>query len=222
MGVAERDFLDPTPTSMPSSAHDSRLVDALRHGDETAFLSLVERYQQALVRLARAFAPNRAAAEEVVREIWLDVLRDMLRFDRHTSIKLWIFGLLLDRLTARGEYVPFALESDAASSVSAVQPERFLPPDHPKWPGHWASFPQSWAGVPESRLRAPDTCERIERTIEGLPPQQRAVLCLRDVEGWAAEEVAQLLGIGTAQQCALLHQARSRVRSILETWLDKG
>jgi len=207
---------------MPPSTDDLRLVDALRHSDEAAFLTLIERYQHALVRLALVFAPSRTAAEQAVQETWLDALQGLLRFDQQTSLKLWLFGLLIERLRARGAYRPFAAESDAALSAPTVQPDRFLPPDHPKWPGHWAAFPQSWIDVPESRLQSPAMCERIETTIESLLPQQRAVICLRDIEGWTTEEVAHVLGIGTAQQCALLHQARSRVRSALETWLDKG
>jgi RNA polymerase sigma-70 factor, ECF subfamily len=222
MSGTERDLLDPTPTSMPPSTDELRLVDALRHGDEVAFLTVVERYQHGLVRLALVFAPSHIAAEQAVQETWLDVLQGALRFDGRTSLKLWIFRLLVERLVARGEYVPFALEADVVSSTPAVRPERFLPPDHSKWPGHWAVFPQSWADVPESRLRAPEMCERIEATIEALSPHLRAVISLRDVEHWTAEEVEQVLGIGTAQQGLLLHQARSVIRGVLETCLDKG
>ena len=222
MSGAERDFLDPTPTSMPPSTDDLRLVDTLRHGDEVAFLTLVERYQHTLVRLAVVFAPSRAAAEQAVQETWLDVLQGVLGFEGRTSLKLWIFRLLVERLAARGEYVPFPLDADETLTAPAVQPERFLPPDHSKWPGHWAEFPQSWADVPDSRLRAPEMRERIEATFEALSPQQRAVISLRDVEHWTAEEVERVLGIDMAQQCLLLHQARSVVRGVLETCLDKG
>jgi RNA polymerase sigma-70 factor, ECF subfamily len=222
MGAAERDFLDPTPTSMPSPTDESGLVDGLRRGDEAAFVTLVGRYHRALVRLALAFASNRPTAEEAVQEAWLDVLQGALRFEGQASLKLWIFRLLVDRLMARGEYTPFALASDAASNIPAVQPDRFLPPDHSKWPGHWAAPPQSWADMPESRLWAPETRERIQATLEALPQQQRAVISLRDVECWPASEVAYVLGIDSAQQCALLHQARSAVRHTLEVCLDKG
>jgi RNA polymerase sigma-70 factor (ECF subfamily) len=207
---------------MPPSTDDVRLVVMLRHGDEAAFLTLVKCYQHGLARLALVFAPSRAAADQAVQATWLDVLPGALHFDGRTALKLWIFRLLVERLAARGEYVPFAPEADAESSAPAVQSERFLPPDHPKWPGHWAAFPQSWADVPESRLRAPEMCERIEATIEALSLHQRAVICLRDVEHWTPEEVEHVLGIGTAQQCALLHRARSVVRGVLEMCLDKG
>ena len=78
----------------------------------------VERYQHGLVRLAPVFAPSHTAAEQAVQETWLDVLQGALRFDGRASLKLWIFRLLVERLAARGEYVPFALEADAASSAA--------------------------------------------------------------------------------------------------------
>src|SRR5262245_37850953 len=115
MSRAERDFRDPPPASMPPSTDDVRLVDALRHGDEAAFVTLVERYQHGLVRLALIFAPSHTAAEQAVQETWLDVLQGVLHFEGRASLKLWIFRLLIERLAARGEYVPFALEADAAS-----------------------------------------------------------------------------------------------------------
>src|SRR5262245_60597536 len=139
MGGTERDYLDSTPTAGPTTSDESQLIETLRHGDEAAFLTLVERYQHGLVLLALVFAPSRTAAEQAVQETWLDVLQAALRFDGRAALKPWIFRLLVERLAARGEYVPFTLEPDAESGAPAVQPVRFLPPDHPKWPGHWAA-----------------------------------------------------------------------------------
>jgi RNA polymerase sigma-70 factor, ECF subfamily len=180
------------------------LVDALRHGVEAAFLTLIERYQHARVRLALVFAPNHTAAEEAVQDTWLDVLQGVLRIDQRTSLKLWIFGLLVDRRRARGEYVPFAMGANPAPGAPAIPPDPFLLPDHPKWPGHWAAFPNSWADVPESRLRARDTCEQIETTIEALPPQQRAVISLHDVEHWKRPGGAAWPPHLRVQRCVLL------------------
>jgi RNA polymerase sigma-70 factor (ECF subfamily) len=103
------------------------LVSALRNGDEAAFLTLVGRYQRALVRLALIFAPNPTTAEDADQETWLDVLQGILRFDDHTSLKLWSFRLLVDRLTARGVYTPFAPELDAPSSAPAAAACGHLP-----------------------------------------------------------------------------------------------
>jgi RNA polymerase sigma-70 factor (ECF subfamily) len=219
MGGAERDFHDPTLTSGPPFSDESRLVEALRHGDEVAFVTLIERYHPALVRLAAAWVPSRAAVEAAVRETWLDVLQGVLQFDGRSPLKTWIFRLLVNRLKTRGDYIPFPTESDAATGAPAVQADRFLPPNHAKWPGHWAVLPKSWSDVPESRLLARDTRGRIEAAITRLPPYQHAVIRLRDMEGWTAPEVAHVLGIGAAQQRALLHQARSTLRRVLEAYL---
>src|SRR5262249_864385 len=110
----------------------------------------------------------------------------------------------------------FSVEDDEP----AVDPDRFLPADHPQWPGHWTSSPPSWEGIPEERLLSRETGERIAQAIEALPPAQRAVITLRDVEGWMAEEVSTHLGISDGNQRVLLHRARSKVRQALETYLQ--
>ena len=118
-----------------------------------------------------------------------------------------------------GRTVPFsALERPEAVPEPAVDPSRFLPGDHERWPGHWASKPQPW---PEDRLLAAETREVVERAIEGLPPAQRAVISLRDLEGWSAEEARNALGVSETNQRVLLHRARSKVRHALEDYLSE-
>lgn len=60
----------------------------------------------------------------------------------------------------------------------------------------------------------------IEEAIEALPPGQRQVITLRDVEGFGSDEVCSLLGLSEGNQRVLLHRARSRVRAALEAHLD--
>src|SRR5205823_5245838 len=99
---------------------------------------------------------------------------------------------------------------------AAVDANRFLSPDHERWPGHWASKPEPW---PEERLLAAETRELVDRAIEQLPPAQRAVISLRDVEGWSSEETRNALGVSETNQRVLLHRARSKVRQALEDYL---
>jgi len=73
--------------------------------------------------------------------------------------------------------------------------------------------------LPEERLLASETREVVARAIDGLPANQRAVISLRDVEGWDAEEVRNALGLSEVNQRVLLHRARSRVRRALEDYL---
>jgi RNA polymerase sigma-70 factor (ECF subfamily) len=101
-----------------------------------------------------------------------------------------------------------------------VAPERFLGPDHPEWPYHWAVPPRAWSSSPEERLLARETLELIEHAIAALPPAWREVITLRDVEGWTPAEVCNVLGISETYQRVLLHRARGRVRGALERHFD--
>src|SRR5436309_6974366 len=197
---------------------DRALVDALRRGDEAAFMRLVDEYGPTLLRVARMYVPTRAVAEDVVQETWIGVLNGIDRFEGRSSLKTWIFRILTNIAKTRGQRegrtVPFsALERPDTVPEAAVDPDRFLPPDHERWPGHWASKPEPW---PEDRLLAAETRAVVERAIDQLPPAQRAVISLRDIEGWSSEEARNALGISETNQRVLLHRARSKVRQALE------
>lgn len=227
MGATGR-TLETGPPSLPPSHDELRLVEALRRGDEAAFATLIEHYHTPLLRLATIYVSSRAVAEEVVQETWLGVLQGLARFEGRSSLKTWIFRILTNRAKTRGERegrsIPFAaLEGlDAEPGEPAVDPARFLPPDHERWPGHWVSFPQSWDDVPERRLLSQETRAQIATAIEALPPHQRTVISLRDVEGWSADEVCSVLSISESNQRVLLHRARSKVRQALERYLSDG
>ena len=198
---------------------EAQLVAALRAGDEAAFRSLVEMYHAMLVRVARMYVSTQAVAEDVAAETWLAVLEGIDRFEGRSSLKTWIFRILTNRAKTRGiregRSLPFsALEPDEP----AVGPERFRTGDD-RWPGHWAAPP---SGFPEERLLAGETRDVIERTIAALPATQRAVISLRDIEGWSAEEVCNALTLTETNQRVLLHRARSVVRAALEEYLEES
>ena len=205
------------------SIDDARLVKALRAGDERVFEQLMRQYHAPLLRVAQIYVPSRAVAEEVVQETWIGVLDGIDRFEARSSLKTWIFRILTNiaktRAQREGRTVPFsALERPAAVPEAAVEPERFLPPDHDRWPGHWSAKPERW---PEERLLAAETRAVVERAIDELPAAQRAVISLRDIEGWTAEEACNALGVTETNQRVLLHRARSRVRRALEDYLSE-
>jgi RNA polymerase sigma-70 factor (ECF subfamily) len=209
-----------------ASPEDRRTLAALRAGNEAAFRELVERYHGSMVRVAQMFVSNRSVAEEVVQESWLGVLNGLDRFEGRSSLKTWIFRIVANiaktRAQREGRTLPFsALEDPARVPEAAVEPERFLDTEHPRRPGHWASFPRSWHDVPEQRLLAAETRTLIETAIEALPATQRAVITLRDVQGWDSDEVCNALGVSETNQRVLLHRARSKVRQALETYLEE-
>ncbi len=209
-----------------ASADDRRLIEALRRRDESAFATLIDQYHTSLVRLAQMYVSDRTVAEEVVQETWVGVLKGIDRFEGRSSLKTWLFRILTNTAKTRGvrdakaRSVPFSelWDADADPFEPAVDPDRFNPPDHPRWPGHWAEFSLSWGDHPEERLLSRETRARIQAAIDRLPPAQREVITLRDVEGWSSEEVCNTLVISETNQRVLLHRARSKVRRALEQY----
>ena len=80
--------------------------------------------------------------------------------------------------------------------------------------------PADWSTIPADRLEASETRDRVQQAIEALPDQQRAVITLRDVEGWSAAEVCDLLDLSEGNQRVLLHRARGAVRRALADYLE--
>lgn len=180
-----------------------------------------------MMRLAGVYVSDRAAAEEVVQDTWLGVLRGLDRFQARSSLKTWIFHILVNRAKTcavhEGRSIPFSSMhgSDVDLTEPAVEPDRFFPSGH-ECAGHWAIPLQSWNKTPEELLLSAETRSLIEDTIMTLSPGQREVITLRDIEGWTAEEVCNVLGITETNQRVLLHRARSRVRRALERYFDTG
>ena len=202
---------------------EAQLLEALRAGDEAAFAQLVREYQPSLVRVARIYVSTQAAAEEVAAETWLAVLNGLDRFEGRSSLKTWIFRILTNIAKTRaqrdGRTLPFsALQDPGRVPEAALDADRFLDPQHPRWPGHWAVRPEPW---PEDALIAAETQAVVAEAIEALPPAQRAVISLRDVEGWSSEEVRNALELSETNQRVLLHRARSKVRRALESYLGE-
>ena len=181
----------------------------MRDGDERAFVSLVERYNDSMLRLATSFVPSRAVAEEVVQDTWLAVLRGIAGFEGRSSFRTWLFRILVNRARTTGtrehRSIPLA---DAGPVVDA---SRFAPN------GTWASPPEHWIEEAEDRMAAGMLAGRLRSAIDGLPDRQREVVTLRDVDGMTSEEVCQVLAISEANQRVLLHRGRSRLRQALET-----
>ena len=202
---------------------ESALIAGLRRRDESSFLDLVQRYHLSLVRLAQTFVPNQAIAEEVAQETWVGVLQGIDRFEERSSLKTWIFQILVNRAKTRGQRearnVSFsALEPETDVCGPSVDPSRFAGPDS-ECPGRWLLAPQPWNLTPEQALLSQECKGHIDEAIAGLPPIQRRVITLRDVQGWSSEEVCNVLAVSESNCRVLLHRARSKVRRAMEEYL---
>jgi RNA polymerase sigma-70 factor, ECF subfamily len=194
---------------------DQDLVVALRAGDEQTFAALVDEWSGWMLRRAREHVPTTSAAEEVVQETWMAVLEGLTGFRGESSLRTWVYTILVNQARSRGvrerRSVPFA--SLAPEDLGAsVDPSRFQGPDQ-RYPGGWQQFPEEW---PEDALLAREVHRVVSSALAALPPRQRAVVTLRDIEGHSAEEVSTMLDITTGNQRVLLHRGRSVVRAQLE------
>ncbi|MGE0397042.1 MAG: RNA polymerase sigma factor [Kofleriaceae bacterium] len=198
---------------------DRQLVARLREGDETTFTTLIDLHHGALRRLARTFVASDAAAEEVVQDTWVAVLDGLATFEERSSLKTWIFRILVNRAKTKGMHeartVPIsALGSDDEETAEVVvDPSRFT--DR----GMWSAPPERWdAETPAKLLLRRELVRELERAIEQLPERQRRVVVLRDALGWSSEEVCNVLELNETNQRVLLHRARSRLRALLEQY----
>ena len=201
------------------SPEDALLVQGLRAGDEAAFAAVMRMYGMGMLRLAEMYVSSRAVAEDVVQEAWVGVLRGIGRFEGRSSLKTWLYRIVANTAKTRGvresRSVPFSSLGDGGDE-GTVDADRFIGSGE-RFPGHWAVPPQAWA--PEGRLLADETLEAVERAIDKLPPAQRAVITMRDVQGFTSEEVCNALDLTETNQRVLLHRARAKVRSALEEYM---
>jgi RNA polymerase sigma-70 factor, ECF subfamily len=210
--------------SVGAALDESELIGSLRAGEEAAFFKLVERYNAGMIRLARIYVRDPSMAEEVAQEAWLGVLRGLDSFQARSSLKTWIFRIVLNcargRAAREQRSIPFSAAGDALfeGAEPAVDSSRFRGPDDP-YHGGWVSFPASGGQAPEQRALSGEVRQVIDGALDQLPPAQREVVVMRDVQGWTAEEVCQLLHVSEANQRVLLHRGRSKLRGALAHYL---
>jgi RNA polymerase sigma-70 factor (ECF subfamily) len=188
---------------------DAELLARLRNGDEAAFVSLVSRYNPSLLRVANSYVPSPTLAEDAVQETWIGVLRGLDGFEGRSSVKTWLFRVLINRARTVGTREPRHLP--LASDEPAVDPLRF------DAGGAWAKPLESWESEVDDRMVAASWTQSLGAALDDLPARQREVVVLRDVEGLSGMEVCDLLGLTESNQRVLLHRGRSRLRSALES-----
>ena len=187
---------------------DGELLLRLRSGDERAFVSLVQRYQEQMLRLATSFVPNQAVAEEVVQDTLLALLRGLDRFEGRSSLKTWLFSILVNQARTTG--------TKEHRSVPVPDPEPAVDPARFDAGGGWADPPEQWVEAAEGRLEAGKLADRLRALMDELPARQRQVVLLRDVDELSSEEVCSVLAISDGNQRVLLHRGRSRLRQLFE------
>jgi RNA polymerase sigma-70 factor (ECF subfamily) len=203
---------------------DAVLVARLRDGDEAAFELVLDAWSNGLLRLARSFVSTNDSAAEVVQETWLAVIQGVGRFEGRSSLKTWVYRILVNTAKRRGvqekRTIPWSSLPAAEDEGPTVDPARFLGPGHP-YEGHWREFPAPWP-TPEPAALADEIRTVVSAALARLPDRQRIVITLRDVEGYTSDEVCSMLDITAGNQRILLHRARAFVRGELEAYFASG
>ena len=205
-----------------ATSADLELVARLRAGEEQAFETLIAGHYSVMLAIARNYVRTRAVAEEVVQETWLAVLQGLDRFEGRSSLKAWVYAILVHIAKSRGlregRTVPFA-SLTRESEDPAVDADRFQRADEP-FPGHWRRYPAPWGTSPDAVAENRETVREAMQAIADLPPTQQAVIRMRDLQGLDSDEVCEVLDVTPGNQRVLLHRARSSVRTALEGHFD--
>lgn len=207
---------------MIATADESTLIAGLRDGDEAVFAQLVDQHTPSMLRVARGYVPSHEIAEEVVQETWIALLRGIDNFEGRSSLRTWLFAVMINIAKARG----LRERRDADAAVAAytggtVDPARFRTGEDP-WPGHWrqGQEPSPFPDTPEGSVLGGELIDVARQEVDKLPERQRFVVTLRDMLGFDSSEVCELLDISVANQRVLLHRGRAAVRAVLENYLE--
>ena len=167
--------------------------------------------------LAEALSVARGLPESVGSSL-VEVARGAFTQGLHVTALISLIGAIA--LAAFVLTLLRRVPAPAAEPEPAFTPDRFLPPDHPEWPGHWEAPPVAWQAS-DVRVDGLDTLEVARLAIVELPEDLRQVILLRDVEGRTPDDVRRVLGLSPEDERAMLHQARSHVRARLDGYIEK-
>ncbi len=190
---------------------DAEVVRRLAAGERGAFETLYRRHNHAMVRVASAILRDRASAEEVAHETWIAVLRNVDKFEVHSSLAGWVFTILSNKAKTRvkrdGRVVSLDAPADDDDSLADAFDGR----------GRWKDIPELWDEMtPERVVAGRQILDHVTDAIETLPPAQRAVLVLRAQQELEAQEVCAILEITEGSMRVLLHRARQNLRLALD------
>jgi len=200
---------------------DATDIDALRRGDHAAFTRLVARHHRRLLIIARAIVGD-AWAEEVVQEAWISVHRALPKFEGRSSLQTWLCTIVRNeartRLGKEARYVSL----DTFSEGSHEDTLRALNLSF-RGDGHWQGAPPDWhVDSPLALLENTQLQHCIERTLERLSADQRAVFTLRDLQQMALEDICNILELSNSNVRVLLHRARLTLMQVINRYQETG
>ena len=199
---------------------ETERIANLRSGDDIAFAELVDELHGSLIAFARTFTSSPSLSEDIVQETWLAVIRGLHGFDGRSSLKTWIYSILVRR--ARTLTVRDARQGGHYVNGSVSQGETEWEPGRGRV-GLWEEAPVPWALEDPSWIyQSQEAFEVLQNALDALPELQRQAVLLRDVEGLSASDVCNILGLTETNQRVVLHRGRARLRRALDRYARDG
>jgi RNA polymerase sigma-70 factor, ECF subfamily len=207
----------PGPQAEGVTCAEADLIALLRAGDEAAIAQLVDQWSPFMLRVARSFVDSPQSAEDVVQDAWLGMLSGLARFEGRSSLRTWMFSILVNRARTRGAHEARTVPQSplAARDESAADDWLAGPGGEPTRTWSSIDVASRWGTAPESVVLSREILLELDRAVSALPPRQRQVVTMRDVCGMPTEEVCAALDISPANQRVLLHRARAVLREAL-------
>jgi len=179
------------------------LIERLKRGEESAFRSLVEQYQDLVYNTALGVVQNESDAEDVAQEVFIQVFRSIGTFKSEAKLSTWIYRITttraLDLLRARKSKKRFGLLKRLWETEEESPVENISDFNHP--------------GV---SLERKEEAAQLITAIAQLPENQKVAFVLHKLEGLSYLEIAEVMGNTLPAVESLMHRARLNLRKILE------
>lgn len=202
---SNNDPRSPRPETADELGDERALVLSIRAGDEAAAERLVRAMTPRMLAVARRFFTDESDANDAVQDAFLSAFRALDRFEGDSRLSTW-----LHRVTVNACLMKLRTRRRRPElSIDALQP-RFADDGHP------VEFASPWNPNPAAGIEADETTSFVRSMIDRLPEDARAVILLRDIEGFDTATSAQMLGITEASVKTRLHRARLALRALID------
>ncbi len=189
---------------------EAKLLERLVRRDERAFNQLVQRYERQVFTLVLRFLGNRAEAEELSQEVFVQVFKAIGSFRGDCKLSTWIYRITINLCKNRSKYLKLRRASEGARSDDDVE-------ETPSRPGANASHVER----PDEMLAGKQLEQIVQRSILRLEPTFRECLVLRDVEELSYEEVGQITGLAEGTVKSRIFRARAMLKEMVERELGE-
>ncbi|RMG45172.1 MAG: sigma-70 family RNA polymerase sigma factor [Acidobacteria bacterium] len=188
---------------------DAQLLEAIRERRAGAFDAFVERYGKRLLAFGLRMCGHREDAEDVFQETLLKAYAAAASLRDPGALRTWLY-----RVAANQCLMKRRSEKNSARELSldALKPSG--------WEDGLAGEIPDWSALPDDEAQRAELRAELERAIGALPPEHRAVVLLRDVEGLSTRETADVLGLGVPAVKMRLHRARMHLRERLAAYRE--